>query len=188
MELFRLTASSFKNSWQWHVRNVLFHFLPVVSLWRYCHRIESKTLLHPGWRFPVHVSVLANLLLSRLVFRNTLAVHSLFWGNRWFSRVGHIWTFFCKSGIKRVVSMAKFGVEHEICQNIWPPMTFDTAKVRKFKMAAKMAYFAWKWLIFIQHVQCWLIACLFMGYLVKEHKFGTLNISFCTWVELHGKT
>ena len=49
-----------------------------------------------------------------------------------------------------------------ICQNIWPPMTFDTAKVRKFKMAAKMPYVARKKLIFIQY---WLITCLFIGYL-----------------------
>ena len=39
---------------------------------------------------------------------------------------------------------------------------FDTAKVRKFKMTAKMAYFAGIKLIFIQY---WLITCLFIGYL-----------------------
>ena len=37
--------------------------------------------------------------------------------------------------------MAKFGVEHESVIIFDLPMTFDTAKIRKFKMAAKMAYF-----------------------------------------------
>ena len=41
--------------------------------------------------------------------------------------------------MKQVVSMAKFGVEHEPVKI--SDLPFDTAKVRKFKMPAKMAYF-----------------------------------------------
>ena len=36
-------------------------------------------------------------------------------------------------------------------------------------------------------MQYMLIACLFIGYLGQGMQFGTPNISFCTWVELHGK-
>ena len=66
-----------------------------------------------------------------------------------------------------------------ICQNIWPPMTFDTAKVRKFKMATKMAYFARKWLIFIQY---WLYNMSFY------RLFGSrnTNLELLTSVSVHG--
>ena len=49
--------------------------------------------------------------------------------------------FFAKSGMKQVVSMAKFGVEHEPFKIFDLRWLSDTAKVRKFKMVAKMAYF-----------------------------------------------
>ena len=47
--------------------------------------------------------------------------------------------------------MAKFGVEHEYVKIFDLLMTFDIAKVRKFKMASKRAYFGRKWIIFIQN-------------------------------------
>ena len=91
------------------------------------------------------------------------------WNPKWrpsetcaFNRVGHIWTFFFKSGMKQVVSMAKFGVDHKSV------ITFDLRwrlvrlKFENSKWPPKWHIFARKCLIFIQY---WLISCLFIGYL-----------------------
>ena len=80
------------------------------------------------------------------------------------SRVGQTTPLFSK----RLVSMAKFDVEHESVNRCYVWWRLIPLKVQKFKMAAKMMYFARKWLISIHY---WLVTCLFVGSLGHGTQF-----------------
>ena len=72
-----------------------------------------------------------------------------------------------------------------ICESFLLMMTYDTPKVPKFKMAAKIRWFCQKNDKFshnsgMQHV-------FLFNIWLKEHKLHTFNTNICTWVELHGK-